>query len=550
MNIRLVATKVRGQIETGRYLPSEAARYRVEKSKGLCRLMVAPCPEDTLILQAVSDTLYNQIKESSPSKNAFFEPKDHSFSKQKGVEPEYGTFEAWKKFQKKILGFQSDSNIIIVTDIANYYDFIDFNSLRNVLSAKKKINESLMDFLIFVLRSLSWQPDFMPFRSTGLPQIDIDAPRLLAHAYLFELDAFVERRNQKRYARFMDDIDAGVDTIADAKILLRDIDLVLQSRNLRLNSGKTKIMTIPEAARHFCIRENNAIDRIDERLSKLTVKAQARAGKRIASAVLSMMKNKKFDQGNSEKVLKRLIGLLNRLRIELPVPVFHDVVFRRPNVRVTAFDNAALNGFQKHHFDTIIEYYKLGLVCDDAFQMNLSKALVHGKIIYDGSETSSLNKLFDVMDKESLCGVHSTMWFLSRFGTVNTFLKFVESLPAAADLHPFSCRLIAGFRARTSGNPVATQRLNNLLNRFMCADAEHVNDFVYSVENSKDHVRSLLPTLLANNKSLALGCSHAKFMLIKCALLNPHVSASQKAKIRHRHNDIFVEKSYLMSGLI
>nr|CAD6413779.1 MFS transporter [Rhizobium sp. Q54] len=198
--------------------------------------MVSPHPQDLLLLQTLSDTLYQQIKEAAPSKNAFFEPQDHSFSKLRGQDPEYGTFRSWKQFHQKILGFQKEAKYLVVTDVANYYDFIDLNSLRNVLSSRKKVNESLMDFLLFILRNLSWQPDFMPFRSTGLPQIEADAPRLLAHAYLFELDAFIEKKNKQQYARFMDDIDAGVESISEAKRLLRDIDLVLQSRNLRLNA--------------------------------------------------------------------------------------------------------------------------------------------------------------------------------------------------------------------------------------------------------------------------------------------------------------------------
>jgi hypothetical protein len=37
----------------------------------------------------------------------------------------------------------------------------------------------------------------------------------------------------------MDDIDIGVETIAEAKHTLRSVDLVLQTRQVRLNSGKT-----------------------------------------------------------------------------------------------------------------------------------------------------------------------------------------------------------------------------------------------------------------------------------------------------------------------
>jgi hypothetical protein len=49
----------------------------------------------------------------------------------------------------------------------------------------------------------------------------------------------------------MDDIDVGVDTIVDAKRVLRSVDLVLQTKQVRLNSGKTAILTRSEAIRAF-----------------------------------------------------------------------------------------------------------------------------------------------------------------------------------------------------------------------------------------------------------------------------------------------------------
>jgi hypothetical protein len=155
--------------------------------------MVSADPADMLVLQCLSDVLYAQIKKEAPSSNAFFEPKDHSFWQLKGEEAEYGTFKAWKEFQTEILGFATSKKYIVITDVANYYDFIDFVQLRNIIAAQKKVNEALLDLLIYVLRGLSWQPDFMPPRPTGLPQMDMDAPRLLAYAYLFDLDAWRRR---------------------------------------------------------------------------------------------------------------------------------------------------------------------------------------------------------------------------------------------------------------------------------------------------------------------------------------------------------------------
>ena len=198
-NIDKVIFSIRDRIRRGNFVIENPQRYQVEKSLGLCRLMVHPGVEEAIILQCLSDKLYSEIKRQSPSSNAFFEPKDHTFGQQD--EEEYGTFKSWKEFQREILKFADENKFVIVTDIANYYDFIDLNQLRNVITSFVKVKEPLFDFLLHIVSALAWRPDFMPPRQIGLPQMDLDAPRLLAHCYLFELDRFMESRSQKRMAR-------------------------------------------------------------------------------------------------------------------------------------------------------------------------------------------------------------------------------------------------------------------------------------------------------------------------------------------------------------
>jgi hypothetical protein len=97
--------------------------------------------------------------------------------------------------------------------------------------------------------------------------MNLDAPRLLAHCFLFEIDEFLESLPNADYARFMDDIDIGVNSLSEAREVIKNLDLALQTRQLRLNSGKTRILTELEARKHFRIRENvwlsTLADRID-----------------------------------------------------------------------------------------------------------------------------------------------------------------------------------------------------------------------------------------------------------------------------------------------
>ena len=125
--------------------------------------------------------------------------------------------------------------------------------------------------LIFVLGHLLWQLDYSPRVEIGLPQMNLDAPRLLAHCLLYELDEFLNRENDHDFVRFMDDIDIGVDTMEAARKVLRSMDLVLQTRQLRLNAGKTVILTRDAAVQHFRISDNSRLNElassIDEALS-------------------------------------------------------------------------------------------------------------------------------------------------------------------------------------------------------------------------------------------------------------------------------------------
>ena len=120
--------------------------------------------------------------------------------------------------------------------------------------------ESALDLLIYTLASMLWEPDYMPRVQIGVPQMNLDAPRLLAHCFLFEIDRLLTQYPSVEYARFMDDIDIGVDSESAAKRVLRDLDLSLQTRQIRLNSGKTRILSHGEARRHFKVRENRLLD--------------------------------------------------------------------------------------------------------------------------------------------------------------------------------------------------------------------------------------------------------------------------------------------------
>ena len=272
-------TSLAADVCSGNYIPSSPTRFLSEKSKGLCRQLVIPSVKDALVLQLLSDALWIDLRSKAPSKNAFYAPQDQGFAKAgKGEVSEYGPLGAFLSFQETIFGFTTSKRFIVVTDIANFYDCVSYEHLRNILADLSVAREHALDLLIFTLSHLLWQPDYMPRVQVGLPQMTLDAPRLLAHCFLFEVDQMFVKTPNVEYARYMDDMDVGVDDVKTAKRMLRDLDLALQTRQVRLNSGKTRILTEAEARRHFKIRENDLLVSLDER-----VQTKIKAGSSILS---------------------------------------------------------------------------------------------------------------------------------------------------------------------------------------------------------------------------------------------------------------------------
>lgn len=106
---RLECQKLSRLILCGDYIPERAQRILVEKSKGLCRQLVIPSVRDALVLQCLSDALYQEIRNRAPTRRAFYEPKDHTFSTQRSS---YGTFASWLNFQKELFNFSQNRPFI------------------------------------------------------------------------------------------------------------------------------------------------------------------------------------------------------------------------------------------------------------------------------------------------------------------------------------------------------------------------------------------------------------------------------------------------------
>lgn len=254
----------------GNYQPEKPIRIRSEKSHGMSRHLVFLNPEDALVIESVAVFIMPIIQKAQPCDNSFFS-RNHKLPK--GPESVDDSFAypwwlLWPQFQKRILDFAEHRKITVVTDVATYYDTIDFTRLRNFISCLGEFSEIFLDFLFFLFERFVWRPDYLPFPGKGLPQLNLDAPRLVAHAFLFEIDSFLNEVTKGDFVRWLDDIDFGCDSVKEAQHILRDMDELLLSRGLHLNSSKTKILSREEAFKHFQLKENRYISALQNRVKR------------------------------------------------------------------------------------------------------------------------------------------------------------------------------------------------------------------------------------------------------------------------------------------
>ncbi|WP_432735107.1 RNA-directed DNA polymerase [Maridesulfovibrio sp. FT414] len=423
------------QILDGRYQPSFPIRLRAEKSKGLARHIIVPCPEDSLVLEVVCQALIKRIV--LPETKSFFSRKHGGAPSIENVDPKdthYFWWELWPEFQRKIFGFVSENSYVVVTDVANYYDGIDFVKLRNYISGLSNIPEPILDFIFFVIEKFTWRPDYLPYSGRGLPQMDMDAPRFLAHVFLLEIDTYLQRTVGNNYVRWMDDIDFGCDSKTEAKEILRTIDEILLTNGLHLNSSKTKILTKLEAKNHFNIEENWFLNVFTKRLDRLihSKLPYEREIKQLTERYLKFYNGNRT--GSWEKVIKRYFSLATKantqsLDYDLNI-ILEDIPSCRKNVcqylkrTGWTFEREQLvKSFVLNCVDDISVFYGVRILLEwrSSFMFSYSRRMVTlAENLFEkhGTETAFINALWlqgkYASSKELSSFIQKTYLFWSR----------------------------------------------------------------------------------------------------------------------------------------
>ncbi len=447
-NIESFANRLRKDILDGHYKPSSPEFVHLEKRDGIPRRLAIPEPADALALQCIVEVLESELKKAQPSQNAYYS-RTHTPA---GIEEVDGTFAypwwiLWPQFQERIWKFTNSHPYVVVADIANYFDCIPLLSLRNTLASCGKFSENLLNFLFYLLEAFSWRPYYMPHSGVGLPQINFDAPRLLAHTYLFKVDEELERFTYGDFVRWMDDLDAGVSSREEGKKLLRNLDNILSSQGLRLNASKSKILSAQDAIVYFCVQENRALTIIENSIKQ-------GSGSQATQLLQKHLLKKRFRQferktriGQWDKIFKRYFGLFGLIKDSCLEKHLQLILAETPDLRGAAFTYLVRLGITTKRQGLIEDFLLSGNCEDDVSLFESVQCLITW-------ETPAIGKLVQRMvvlakniarksGSYSSSGVTAAVWLLAKYGSRADLMSLIASSKNVWEKSAWTARQIA-----------------------------------------------------------------------------------------------------------
>lgn len=419
---------IRGQLIEGNYYCKTAYVTRVEKKLGVCRHLQIPSPEDAVLLQALVEVLAPSIEKNQPSKRAYYSRSHRAFKTESDIDETfpYEWWELWPKFQERIYEFAKTFKYIAVTDISNYYDNISFHQLRKVLSSNGMFHESILDFLFYLLETFVWKPDYLPFSGIGLPQVNFDAPRLLGHCFLFEIDQYLDEKSSGNFVRWMDDIDFGVDSMKEGKKILKDLDELLLTRGLRLNLGKTQIISAKKAQNYFLPDENRYLTIATKR-----IKYRINSGfsidwdkEKIRLRFERFLKKEKI--GRWEKVYLRYFTISTLTQDPFLEKYVPKILYHNPTLRFHALAYYLSLGITLDRIKVILKFFQSESCLDDKSVFYVGKLLVESPIDNSRIQTLIKNTALTIAGNSSTHFI-SSLWILCKYGARKDIVNTIKA---------------------------------------------------------------------------------------------------------------------------
>jgi len=491
-NIEDRALLIRSDILNGSYLCSKPLIYKLEKKLGICRHMILPQPVDSLVLQVITSCIDIEILANQPSENAFYSQTKHSKQNPHEIY-EYGIdwIELWKDMQSKIYGFQKSRDLLVVTDLSNYFDSIYIPELRKIITGHVSNKEAVLDILFKIIERITWVPDYLPYTGRNLPTANLEAVRLLAHSFLFELDSILQKKSGDSFTRWMDDIVIAVDTKSEAIDLLSRMSDVLKSRGLALNLSKTKVFSAKEAKFHFQIEQNQYIDSIEiflsefESIHDFKIREKPKYKDLEKELFKEFKKHLKEDSEAKyyEKITKRYITTFSKLKSRKLVPKVVELYKEFPGIRNNLMNYMFSIGYTKASGLKIAQILREIRLYDDISLFNICRLLTrwkipdneHGRELLDEYE-QQLKKFSK--SRQNPFDFYCLLWFKSKYSHPIELFEFINKFEYIWKSTPFLRRQVISVLGR-----IYTQRREEI-NKMLDLQISTSESQVVSVANS------------------------------------------------------------------
>jgi len=449
-NIEEKAKQIRRAVLSGQYKVSSPLIYKLEKKYGICRHIMLPSPTDALVLQTIVEDIALNLLKSQPTKQAYYSRDKHSLKlpHEIKVANDYSWLTKWKKFQKDILKFSRDFPYLVVTDLTNYYDNIGLRELRHVISSRVKTHEAVLDLLFYIVEELSWHPDYLPSSLKGLPTINLEAFRLLAHVLLFEIDEVLSAKTNNNFVRWMDDINFGVDDINQACIILGDLNDVLKSRGLALNLGKTNIYSSEEVKNHFLVETNTFLDELLENTDLDSPDSVKESIDRLLEK-FEVHREQNHLQ-NWTKVTKRFFTVAGKLNSLAFLDVATEFFMKYPAIRENICYYFRLIRFSEKASDAILTILNSSSFYDDVSLYLLVKVLTDWEIPFNKEGKKFVKNIFNILVKKEPTAFefYCYLWFAAKYARPNKLLGEILSKKRIWKQDPFLARQVVSVMPR------------------------------------------------------------------------------------------------------
>ncbi|MCC7331786.1 MAG: RNA-directed DNA polymerase [Flavobacteriales bacterium] len=544
-NIDERAIAIKNEILSGTYKVSQPLIYRIEKKFGVCRHLVIPQPIDALVLQVLVETIADNILSNQPSENAFYSRDKHNVSLPHTAD-DYGFTwrQQWKQLQKKIYNFHEDKELIVVTDLSNYYDSIDIEELRKVFTSYSKIDEVLIDLLFRIIEEISWKPDYLPYSKRGLPTTNVEGIRLLAHSFLYEVDEVIMQKTNNSFTRWMDDIVIGVDSRKEAIETISSVSDMLKTRGLALNLAKTNIYDEDAGYHHFQIDSNRYIDSIE------TIKKEDVNYKKVCSELHKKFKLHFKDTSSKywDKIAKRYITTYSKLKSTALLTLLSEKYVNYPGLRSHLLMYLSNVGYKKKSSEVVLEILDEMDIFDDISLYQICLLVTQWEIPVNDQSKDFLSKFESKITAFSFkrklpSDFYCVLWFKAKYNHPEDLLKFIEKYKNLWQTDSFLRRQVTAILSRlvVTNSKAVEKLLFNQISSGITNTVTLANQiFLFSKVERLDGKLSLYLFPKNYQRPYPLG----KFIVL-CSVLNSEsirTNQAIKVKVKEHINDPYFLK--------